>query len=45
MLTAPLELFNSGGVDITTDAATTSDKVNLKNLERLCGNCQGDANS
>lgn len=43
VLTAPLKLFNSGSVDnITTKAATTSNKVNLKNLEHLCGNCKGD---
>lgn len=42
VLTAPLQLFNSGSVDVTMDAATTSNKVNLKNLELLCGNCEGD---
>lgn len=41
-LTAPLQLFNSGSVAITTEAATTSNKVNLKNLEHLCCDCKGD---
>lgn len=42
VLTAPLQLFISGSVDDTTDAAATSDKVNFKNLERVKANCEGD---
>lgn len=42
VLTAPLQLLNSGSVAITTGAATTSNKVNLKNLEHLCCDCKGD---
>lgn len=45
-LTAPLQLFNSGSVDVTTDAAAASSKVNLtKTLSIYGGNRKGEINS
>lgn len=41
--TPPLPLNSlTQAVDITADAVLTSNKVNSKNLERLCGKCKGE---